>query len=143
MPTPIVETARSELRRRLETPDVVSAGRQRARLKKRLEQLRKQNEWGDLDDAEYRRLRDETRTALAELPDGDRIRTFDAYRAQLLALPEAIEAASLTRREELCRIVVQRVVVRDREVQAIEWTPQARPFFEKRQRACPQGDSNP
>ena len=30
----------------------------------------------------------------------------------------------------------------DREVEAIEWTPAARPFF-KRQRVCPQGDSNP
>jgi hypothetical protein len=69
--------------------------------------------------------------------------TFDAYRAQLLSLPQAIEAASLSRREELCRIVVSKVTVSDRAVQAIEWTPQARPFFEKRQRACPQGDSNP
>ena len=31
--------------------------------------------------------------------------------------------------------------MRDREVEAIEWTPPARPFFEKRQRECPQGAS--
>jgi hypothetical protein len=82
------------------------------------------------------------RAALAELPDGDRITAFDAYRARVLALPDAIAAASPARREELCRIVVQRVVVRDRHVEAIEWVPPARPFF-KRQRECPQGDSNP
>jgi hypothetical protein len=34
--------------------------------------------------------------------------------------------------------VVERVVVRDREVAAIDWTPPARPFFEE-QRECPQG----
>jgi hypothetical protein len=78
---------------------------------------------------------------LAELPDGDRIRTFDAYRARVLGLPEAIEIASPERREELCRIVVQRVVVRNRQLAAIDWTPAARPFFTKRQRECPQGDS--
>ena len=67
---------------------------------------------------------------------------FDAYRARVLALPEAMAAASGERREELCRIVVERVVVRDRQLETIDWTPPARPFFE-RQRACPQGDSNP
>jgi hypothetical protein len=74
------------------------------------------------------------------LPDGDRIRTFDAYRARVLELPDAIEAASQARREELSRIVVQRVVVRDRRLASIEWVPAVRPFFE-RQRECPQGGS--
>jgi hypothetical protein len=59
----------------------------------------------------------------------------------------ALAVASPARREELCRIVVEQVVVNDREVEAIDWTPPARPFFadvcEKRQRECPQGDSNP
>jgi len=85
--------------------------------------------------------RRETTPELAELPDGDRIRTFDAYRARVLALPDAIEVATPERREELGRIVVQRVVVRDRQLETIDWTPAARPFFGKRQRECPQGDS--
>jgi hypothetical protein len=72
------------------------------------------------------------------LPDEDRIRSFDAYRARLLALPDAIAVASPARREELCRILVERVVVRDRQLEAIDWTPPARPFFEI-QRECPQG----
>jgi hypothetical protein len=138
----VVDAAGAELRRRLETPEIASAGRQRARLVTRLEQLKKQHAWRDLSDAEFQAARDATRSALAELPDGDRIRSFDAYRTRVLALPEAIEAASPARRETLSRIVLQRVVVRDRRLEAIEWTPQVRPFFE-RQRECPQGCLSP
>jgi hypothetical protein len=57
-------------------------------------------------------------------------------------LPEAIAAPNQARREELCRIVIERIIVNDRRVESIVWMPQARPFFEK-QRVCPQGDSNP
>jgi hypothetical protein len=124
-------------------PETAGIGKQRKRLERRLEQLRKQHAWGDLTDEAYQRARDETRAALAELPDGDRIAVFDAYRTQLLALPSAIAVASPARREELCRMLLEQVVVRDRRVEAIDWTPPARPFFEKRQRWCPQGDSNP
>ena len=60
------------------------------------------------------------------------------YRTRLLELPDAIAVASPARREELCRIVVEQVVVRDRQVEAIEWTPPVRRFF-KRQRERPQG----
>jgi DNA invertase Pin-like site-specific DNA recombinase len=138
LPGSVIDVARTELRRRLETPEIAVAGRQRARLLTRLEQLKKQHGWGDLGDAEYQAQRDAVRTALAALPDEDRVRSFDAYRARILALPEAIAVASGARREELCRIVVERVVVRDRQLETIDWTPPARPFFEK-QRACPQG----
>jgi hypothetical protein len=106
-----------------------------------LEQLKKQHAWGDISDDEYRRQRDETQAALAQLPDGDRIVAFDAHRARILALPEAIAAASPERREELCRIVVERVVVSDCQVAQIVWKPAAQPFL-KRQRACPQGGSS-
>jgi hypothetical protein len=123
------------------TPQSAVSGRQRARLLTRPEQLRKQHGWGDLSDADYLTQRDAVRATLAALPDDDRIRVFDAYRARLLALPEAIAAALPARREELCRIVVDRIVVRDRQVDTIDWTPPARPFFEKRQRVCPQGGS--
>lgn len=51
-------------------------------------------------DDEYRAARDAVRAALAALPDGDRIVVFDAYRARILALPDAIAAASPARREE-------------------------------------------
>jgi hypothetical protein len=54
---------------------------------------------------------------------------FDAYRARIMALPEAIAAAAPIRREELCRMLVERVTVADRRVAAIEWVPEARPFI--------------
>ena len=139
LPHDVVEAARRELRRRLDTPGVASVGQRRTRLATRLEKLKTQHGWGDLTDAEYQAQRDEVRARLSELPDGDRIANFDAYRATLLALPAAIDAASPERREELCRMLVERVVVGDRKLQSIEWTPAARPFFEKRQRVCPQG----
>ena len=142
LPSMVVDAARAELRGRLAIPAVAISGRQRARLQTRLKQLKKQHGWGDISDADYQRERDVVRVALADLPDDDRVRSFDAYRTRLLELPDAIAAASPARREELARIVVQRVVVRDRQVQEIVWTPPARPFLEK-QRACPQGDSNP
>jgi hypothetical protein len=135
----VVNAAQAELRKRLQTPAVVDVGRQRARLTKRLEQIKKQNGWGDMPDAEYLAERDAIRTSLASLPDNDRIRSFDAYRARVLELPEAIAVASPSRREELCRIVIERVVIRDRQLDSIVWTPPVRPFFE-RQRVCPQGD---
>jgi DNA invertase Pin-like site-specific DNA recombinase len=142
LPESVIEAARAELRQRLRTPDAAATDRQRKRLLTRLEQLKKQHGWGDITDAEYRTERDRVKVALDQLPDGDRVVVFDAHRARILALPDAIAAASPARREELCRIVLERVVVRDRQVEQIEWVPTARPFFE-RQRACPQGDSNP
>jgi hypothetical protein len=138
LPQAVIDAARAELRQRLETPEVAVAGRQRARLVTRLEQLKKQHAWGDVSDVDYQAERDVARVALAELPDGDRILAFDAYRARVLALPEAIAVASGARREELCRIVVEPVVVRDRNLETIAWTPPARPSFE-RQREYPQG----
>jgi DNA invertase Pin-like site-specific DNA recombinase len=142
LPAEVLEAARAELRRRLETPELATSGRQRERLLTRLERLKTQHGWGDLSDSEYQEKRNTTRDELAQLPDGDRIRAFDAYRTRILALPDAIAAASPARLEELCRIVIQQVVVADRQLTAIEWVPAARPFFEK-QRVCPQGDSNP
>jgi DNA invertase Pin-like site-specific DNA recombinase len=138
LPDPVIEKARSELRHRLDTPGTAAAGRQRSRLQTRLEQLKKQHGWGDISDREYQSERDAVQATLAQLPDGDRIRTFDAYRARLLALPGAIAVASPARQEELCRIVVEQVVVNDLQVEAIVWTPTTRPFFEK-QHECPQG----
>ena len=39
--------------------------------------------------------------------------------------------------------MLARVVAGDRQLDTIDWTPPARPFFEERQREYPQGDSNP
>jgi hypothetical protein len=68
---------------------------------------------------------------------GDRVVAFDAHRACLLALQEAIRVATPARLEELCRIVVARVLVRDRDVQAIARTPPLRPFLGKKTAGVP------
>ncbi len=86
LPDPVIEEARAELRHRLDTPGSATAGRQRARLTIRLEQHKKQHGWGDISDRAYQAERDSIRAALAQLPDEDRIRTFDAYRAKLSGL---------------------------------------------------------
>jgi hypothetical protein len=77
LPDPVIEEARAELRHRLDTPGSATASRQRARLQTRLEQLKKQHSWGDISDREYQTERDSIQAALAQLPDGDRIRTFE------------------------------------------------------------------
>ena len=102
LPDSVIEAAKRELRRRLETPEVASVGQRWARLEKRLEQLKNLYAWGDLSDAAYQAERDAVRAQLAELPADDRIASFDAYRTKLLGLAEAIDLASPARLEELC-----------------------------------------
>ena len=143
LPDAVFQAARAQLGRRLDTPSAVDSGRQRGRLAKRLEQLQKQHEWNDLSDAEYLKARDETKAALAELPNGDRIITFDAYRARVLELRDAIAVATPARQEELCRIVIERVVVDDRHVAEITWTPAARPSSRKDSGCAPKGAQAP
>jgi hypothetical protein len=45
--------------------------------------------------------------------------------------------------EELCRIVIERFVVKDRLVEAIVWTSPARPFFETTAVVPPRGFKHP
>jgi len=65
------------------------------------------------------------------------------YRAKLLALPAAIAVAPPARREELCRVVVEKVVVNDRNVEEIVWTPPARPFVGRQRLVPPRGLGDP
>ena len=142
LPEPIVNAAQAELRKRLQTPAVVDVGRQRARLT-----------------TGSSRSGSRTRGATSQTPRTSPSETQSAppwlaYRTATgsarstptglasWSCPEAITLASPARREELCRIVVERVVIRDRRLDSIVWTPPVRPIFEK-QRECPQGDSNP
>jgi hypothetical protein len=80
------------------------------------------------------------RSNVSVAPDTVALESRFAWSSHVGHRYEAIAAASPTRLEELCRIVVAKVVVRDGAVESIEWTPPARPFFD-RQRECPQGGS--
>jgi len=58
-----------------------------------------------------------------------------------LKIAESAPVPGRLRKRRALRIVIERVVVRDRRIEAIEWSGPARPFFERRQRECPQGAS--
>jgi len=67
LPAEVIEAARDELRQRLQVPHDSLTGRRRERLKQRMEQLRKQHEWADISDEDYRARRAETLEELALL----------------------------------------------------------------------------
>jgi site-specific DNA recombinase len=130
VPPEEMEAAQRELRRRLAQPTEGGSDKERARLTRRLEQLRKQNEWGDLDDAEYRRLVNEVRAELTALPsDSGKVIEFSKYRRIAASLPDAIASATPEQVQELLPALVERVDVRDRQVADLTWTPPAQPFF--------------
>jgi DNA invertase Pin-like site-specific DNA recombinase len=145
LPAGVIEAAREELRRRLSAPADGLVDRQRKRLETRLAQLRKQHEWGDITDDVYRAARSETHTALAQLPDGDKLVLFDRNRRVLGSLAANVAAATPAQRAELVSLLVESTVARDGRIDPAEisWTPPARPFFAARWLVCPQGDSNP
>ena len=94
-------------------PDAGAAARQRARLAGRLERLRRQHEWGDLDDRTYRAARAAAQADLAALPDGDKLVLFDAQRAVLTTMAANVAAASPAQRQELVGLLVQHVQAAD------------------------------
>jgi len=106
-------------------------------------QVKKQHGWGDGSDKGCTGPSGtRSRPLLAQLPDGDRIRAFDVPSEAPGPAP-AIAVASPARREELCRIVVEQVVVNDPGYWRKScWTPPARPFV-GRQRLVPPRGSTP
>jgi hypothetical protein len=130
LPPAVIESAREELARRLavRTPDLTDA--QRRRLRTRLENLRKQHEWGDLSDAEYRASRDEVERQLILLPDLSKIVDFDARRDVLVSMAENVERATPSQRRELVELRLERVEIAGRAVDDVAWTPAAAAFFE-------------
>jgi site-specific DNA recombinase len=149
LPADVIEAARDELRQRLAVPHDSLTARQRERLKQRLEQLRKQHEWADISDEDYRAKRAETLEELALLPDSDKLVAFDRNRRIMTSMAANVSAATSAQQGELVQMLVERVVASGGKVSErdITWTPPARPFFAEaggeRWWECPQGDSNP
>lgn len=142
LPAPTVEAARDELRRRLSTPNERSGREKRPQLEARLERLRKQHEWGDLNDAEYRAKRAEVHGEMSQLAEGNKVILFDRNRQVMTSMAQNISAATTEQRGELARLLIDRAVATDGLVE-IEWSGPARPFFDHVGGWCPQGDSNP
>lgn len=130
LPPEVLDAAREELARRLALPAPGTSVAQRSRLRTRLENLRKQHEWGDITDAEYQAKREETERQLILLPDHEKLVTFDRHREILVSMADNVERASPDQLRELVELLVERVVVKDCRVAAVEWTPAARPFVD-------------
>jgi hypothetical protein len=80
-----------------------------------LERLRKQHQWGDLNDDEYRRERSDIVVALASLPgDNQRLETFDRNRLLFSSVAESIAHATPELLAELVHMTVDRVDGRPR-----------------------------
>jgi DNA invertase Pin-like site-specific DNA recombinase len=145
LPADVIETAREELRQRLQVPQDSLTARQRARLKQRLEQLRKQHEWADISDEDYRARRADTLEELAMLPDSDKLVAFDRNRKIMTSMAANVNASTPAKHAELVQMLVERVQASGGKVseREITWTPPARPFFAEsgaeRWWECPQG----
>lgn len=124
-PADVVDDARARLRVRLSTPASDDAPRLRRRLEHRLEALRKQHGWGDIDDATYRRERAATEADLAALPSEDRIVAFDRMAAQVVALVEGLAIATAPEKKRTVGLFVEELDAAG----SIIWTPPVRPFF--------------
>ena len=152
LPDAAIREAREELRRRLRAPASSGADKERARLHQRIENLRKQHEWGDISDAQYRSARADTEAQLAGTPDNDNLVMFDRKREIMLSMAENIERATPAQLQELVSQLVERVETAGRRFTRVVWTPPVRPFFGAGEAVAddsgalfwrPQGDSNP
>lgn len=128
-----ITAARAELSARLRAPQPGTADKERERLTRRQEQLRKQNEWGDLSDGEYRRLVGEVRAQLTAIPGTDsKLAVFDDYRrraAEMRSFAEMVDSASDDKLQELVPWLIERVETDEKHVVRIIPTEPARPFF--------------
>ncbi len=129
LPAAVIDLAREELARRLALapPDLTES--QRRTLKVRLENLRKQHEWGDIDDPEYRAAREALERQLMLLPDPDKVVGLDQRRKVLVSMAENLERATPLQRRAIVELLVERVTIADRSVRATLWAEAARAFL--------------
>lgn len=130
LPSSVLDAAREELARRIALPLPGATDAQRARLRGRLEALRKQHEWGDLTDPEYRAARDEIERALILLPDPSKIVDLGARRDVLVSMAENLDRATSEQRRELVELLLAQVGIAGCAVAEVTWTPAAATFFE-------------
>ncbi len=129
LPASIIEASRNELRRRLALPSRGASDELRSRLELRLDRLRQQFEWGDIEAPEYRAKMQETKAELVLLPEPDKVVTFDAVATVVESLRAAIDKASPVQLRELIGMLIERIKVTEDGEYEIEPVPAARPFF--------------
>jgi hypothetical protein len=111
-----------------------------------MEQLRKQNERGDLPDSEYRRLRSEVEADLLAIPgDAEKVVLFDRHRLVVPSLGDELAAATPDAIQNIVALLVERVETADRQV--VGWLPTgpAEPFVDSALLSPwrPRTDANP
>jgi DNA invertase Pin-like site-specific DNA recombinase len=129
LPPAIIEAGRDELRRRLALPSRGASDELRSRLELRLERLKTQFGWGDIEAPEYRAKMQETQSELALLPDPDKVVTFDGVGAVVESLRAALDSARPEQVRELIGLLIERVKLTEDGEYEIEPIPAARPFF--------------
>ena len=106
LPDDAIEAARAMLKDRLAKPADDAAEGKRRRLERALESLRKQHQWGDIGDHEYRAERREIEAAMATLParSTGTLVAFDEARAGCCRCqrPSRLPARSVGRRSSGC-----------------------------------------
>jgi hypothetical protein len=106
-----------------------AADERRSRAQKRVARLGQMFEWGDIEEAEYRRKVEEAKTDLAALPESDKVAGFDEVARLVSSLPAALSKSTPEQVKGLVRLVVESVETRDRHVTRGVVVPAARPFF--------------
>ena len=109
----------------LDLPSRSLADESRARIEKRIKNVKQLFEWDEIDEVEYSsRL-----TWPALLPDHDKMRSFDEVARVVASLPAALDAATADQAKQLIAMVVEEVTTKDRVVHEILLRSQAMPFF--------------
>lgn len=78
---------------------------------------------------------------MAVLSDENKVVLFDRNRRVMIDMAQNVARATPEQRAELARLLIEEAVATDGAV-AVTWSGPALPFFEKRQRECPQGVSS-
>lgn len=108
-----IEQADREADARVTRPVAGLSETRRSQLERRLIALRKEHQWGDVGDTEYRQAVAETRYELSRLPDPDKLIAFTASRRLIESLAELIEAGGPAEHQRLVRATVERVDAAD------------------------------
>lgn len=129
MPPEAVAAMREALRLMRHVPDE-GLRAQRQRIETATTRLGDRDVWQEIGEAEYGAQRRRLKAQLAELPlpSDSNLLAFDRAAATLLPFANIIRGTTREHQRAILMHIVERVVIRDREVFGITVRPEARPF---------------
>ena len=102
----------------------------KATLESKLKRLKDLYAWGDLDEGEYRAERNDIQAAIAGLDiDSQNGHSLDRLAALLRNVVEGWRLADQKQRNRMARGLLNRVLVRDKQVMAVRPKKELEPFF--------------